>query len=366
MTTYAVIMAGGSGTRFWPLSRRMRPKQFLSIGTEESLMQETVKRLIPLVPMENIRIVAGKHHVAAITEHLPNLTADALLIEPCARNTAPCVGLAAIHIAHKNPDAVMAVLPSDHHISDTQGYQRIFETAVEIARTGDIVTLGITPNRPETGYGYIEFNQDDGQARTPKGTQVYTVERFVEKPDKETAEDYLKSKRFLWNSGMFFFTARTILEAINRHLPEIAAGLNIISEAIGRPDYATILDQTFSSMKSISIDYGIMEPVSQPGDATHLRVLPASIGWNDVGHWGALDEYADKDKHENVIVGNAVAVDTTQSVIHATSATVAVIGLDNIVVVQTEDAILVCPKDRAQDVRQVVEALKAAKRKELL
>jgi len=366
MTIYAVIMAGGSGTRFWPLSRQRRPKQFLSIGTARPLIVETVERLSPTIPVERVHIVAGHGHVSAIEEHLPQLGLDALIIEPCARNTAPCIGLAAIHIAARDPDAVMAVLPADHHISQNVRYRELIQAASERAEQGDIVTLGIEPTRPETGYGYIEFDDQAVPEETSLGIAALSVARFVEKPDLETAHHYLSTGRFLWNSGMFFFTPRTILAAFARHLPDIFAGLERIRDTIGTSEYSATLQAEFSEMRSVSIDYGIMEPVSRPEDPTALLVIPADIGWNDVGHWAALEDYADQDEDGNIVNGSTVLIDAQQNIIHADSATVAVVGLDNVIVVQTGDAVLVCPKTRAQDVRAIVDDLKAKNRKELL
>ena len=208
MKIYGVIMAGGSGTRFWPLSRRDRPKQFLAMGTERPLITETVHRLEPLVDIDRIRVVAGLRHAAAVREHLPALGSTGLIIEPRARNTAPCVALAALHVAHEDPDAVMAVLPADHHIADPETFRTLLSAAAERAAAGDIVTLGIRPTRPETGYGYIEFGDDS--VATGDGVDAYAVERFVEKPDRPTAEKYLENGKFLWNSGMFFFTPRPV------------------------------------------------------------------------------------------------------------------------------------------------------------
>ncbi len=249
MTTYAIIMAGGSGTRFWPLSRRARPKQFLAIGTESPLIVETVERLVPLIPTEHLKIVAGESHVAGLKSHLPMLGPDALIVEPCARNTAPCIGLAAINVAQDDPDAVMVVLPADHHIADGTSYRNLISAACERARQGDIVTLGIHPTRPETGYGYIEL--DANRVTNPDvGPIAFDLNRFVEKPDVDTARKYLESKHFVWNSGMFFFTAKTILGAFERHLPDMHEGLMRIADHIGSNTYpsARISAQLLSSI----------------------------------------------------------------------------------------------------------------------
>lgn len=359
-------MAGGSGTRFWPLSRRARPKQFLSIGTDEPLIVETVARLAPLVPSDRVRIVAGQSHAEALRHHLPTLGEDALIIEPCARNTAPCIGLAALHVAHEDPDAVMAVLPSDHHIGDGPGFRRLIQAAAERARAGEIVTLGIQPNRPETGYGYIKLAEEGSGLQTSQGIAVETVERFVEKPDHDTAEQYLASGRYLWNSGMFFFTARHILAAFERHLPELMGVLRQIETSLGTPSYEDVLAEAFAQAPSISLDYGIMEPLTQGDDPTPVRVLAANIGWNDVGHWAALADFAETDDAGNVVAGEALIVEGGDNIVHADGTLVALVGVSGLVVVQTDDAVLVCTRERAQDVRKIVTALKNSDREELL
>ena len=359
-------MAGGSGTRFWPLSRRAQPKQFLSIGTEEPLIVETVARLAPLVPMDRVRIVAGQGHAGAIKRHLPTLGDASLIIEPCARNTAPCIGLAALHVAHDDPDAVMAVLPSDHHIGDGPGFRRLIQAAAERARAGEIVTLGIQPTRPETGYGYIQLTDSASDLVTTQGVQVETVERFVEKPDHQTAEGYLASGRFLWNSGMFFFTARHILSAFERHLPELMAVLRKIEPTLGTPAYEEVLAEAFAEAPSISLDYGIMEPLTQGDDPTPVRVLAADIGWNDVGHWAALADFAETDAAGNVVAGDALIIDGGDNIVHTDGALLALVGVSGLVVVRTDDAVLVCTREKAQDVRKIVAALKETKRENLL
>ncbi len=359
-------MAGGSGTRFWPLSRRNRPKQFLAIGTEAPLIVETIERLAPLVPTDRIRIVAGAHHVDSIKENLPALKSEAIVVEPCARNTAPCIGLAAIHVAHHDPEAVMAVLPSDHHIGDGPQFRRLLQAASERAQLGEIVTLGIKPTRPETGYGYIKLDGGVDRLESAAGIDVATVDRFVEKPDSDTAREYLDSGQFLWNSGMFFFTARDILAAFERHLPELHSSLQRIASSIGTAEYDAVLEECFAAAQSISLDYGIMEPITQGEDPTPVRVIAADIGWNDVGHWAALADFAPADEAGNVLTGDALVLDGHDNIVHSSNGLVALVGISGAVVVRTDDAVLVCRREEAQDVRKIVAALKAAKREELL
>ncbi len=358
---YAVIMAGGSGTRFWPLSRRARPKQFLAIGTPRTLIEETVARLAPLIPAERVMVVAGEGHVPAIRDLLPD---QWLVTEPCARNTAPCVGLAAVHLARRDPDAVMAVLPADHHIADAPGFRRLIAAALERARAGEIVTLGIRPDRPETGYGYIHYNREDTLA-TSGGVEVCAVRRFVEKPPRAVAERYLAEGGYLWNSGMFFFTAARILADIRRFLPAMAAALDRIAAAVGTPDEADVTVREFAAMESVSIDYGVME------HADRVRVVPADIGWNDVGHWAALADFGTPDTAGNVRSGgraeDLVLIDARECIVQQSGGRlVALLGVDELVVVDTPDVLLVCARDRVQDVRKVVARLEETKREELL
>jgi len=351
---YAVVMAGGSGTRFWPLSRRARPKQLLAIGTDEPLIVETAARLD--IPDDRLYVVAGRHHEAPIRELLPKAR---LLIEPCARNTAPCVGLAAIHLRARDPKAVLAVLPADHHIADVEAYRRVLRAATERARAGEIVTLGIRPTRPETGYGYIHYDAEKS-VPTRAGVSVCSVRRFVEKPPREVAERYLAAGDFLWNSGMFFFTAERILADIRRYLPAMADALDRIAAAIDTDEYEGALADEFAAIESVSIDYGVMER------AENVRVVPADIGWNDVGHWAALPHFATADEAGNFTAGDVVCVDAGDNIVHTDGPTVALVGARDLVVVATEDAVLVCPRDRAQDVRRVVDVLKADGREALL
>ncbi|MFN3200532.1 MAG: mannose-1-phosphate guanylyltransferase [Bradymonadia bacterium] len=362
MPMHAVIMAGGSGTRFWPRSRKARPKQFLSIGTERALLAETVARLSPVIEADQVMVVAGTRHAPLVGEVLPELSAEGLVIEPAARNTAPCVGLAAIHIARKDPNTVMAVLPADHHILDEKGFRRLLLAAEQRAAAGEIVTLGIRPTRPETGYGYIHYDGADAIA-TDQRVDAYRVHRFVEKPQKAVAERYLAEGHYLWNSGMFFFTAARILDDIRRCLPTLHQALERIGAALdeGPERYNAVLQAEFEAIEGISIDYGVME------HAENVRVIPADIGWNDVGHWAALGDFAPADKRGNIVQGDAVLIEAERNVVQSGAGRlVALVGVEDLVVVDTEDALLVCPRDRAQDVRKVVDRLKADKKEELL
>ena len=362
MSCYAVIMAGGSGTRFWPLSRKQRPKQLLPIGTERPLIAESFERLGTISPWSQRFVVAGSLHREGILESCPELPPEQLLIEPCARNTAPCVGLAALLIHARDPDAVLAVLPADHHIRDVETFQGALRVALEGANQGELVTIGIEPTRPETGYGYLHY---DPSQKKGGSLQRLPVHRFIEKPDRERAQQYLESGEYLWNGGMFFFRADRILNEIKLHLPALSEGLDALRAQIGRPTFQSALEEIFPTLPSVSIDVGVMER------AGSIQVVPADMGWNDVGHWAALKDFAPVDEAGNRLSGAArerapVLIDARENIVHSESATISLVGVEGLVVVQTEDAVLVCPRERAQDVRAVVDLLKMRGEEELL
>ena len=356
---YAVVMAGGSGTRFWPLSRRHLPKQFLAIGGELPLIAATMARLDDIAPWSQRYVVAGEHHAAGVRQHCPQLPADQLLIEPCARNTAPCIALAALHIAQRDPEGVMIVLPSDHHISDVPALRHALESAVIGAAENKIVTLGVVPTRPETGYGYIRF---------PGGGVInesrLDVDRFVEKPPRRVAERYLASGEYLWNSGVFIMSARRVLSEIERQLPDLNRAFLPVQEALARGDvkrYQVALDDAFAQIKSVSIDVGVIE------GADDVEVIPISVGWSDVGHWGALEEVSAVDERGCVSLGRSehVLVDAERVTVSGDKL-IAIVGVSDVIVVDTPDATLVCHRDQAQEVKRVVEELKARGRSELI
>ena len=362
---YAVVMAGGSGTRFWPRSRTERPKQFQSIGTNEPLIVETIERLKPLITPEYVRIVATGSYAKQINDLLPQLPSNALIVEPTPRNTAPCIGLAALHISQIDPTAVMAILPADHHIGNASKLRELMMIAQASAVAGHIVTLGIVPNRPETGYGYIEVAHSNS-TESESENQPRSVVRFVEKPDSSTAADYLESGRYLWNSGMFFFRCDTILNAIQVHMPKLYRALKTIEEHIGDVLYDEVLEREFSGLNGISIDYGIMEPITALQRQDTVKVIPADMGWNDVGHWSSLRDFAQKDSHGNVVDGEAVVLDCEDNVIQSDTGLIAAVGVNDLVIVKDGDIVMVCPRDRAQDVKKIVETLKNQGRRDLV
>jgi len=360
MKIYPVIMAGGSGTRFWPLSRKARPKQFLALAGDAPLLAATVRRLPPLAAPADTYVVCGPGHVAAAKKMVRELPARNFIVEPCARNTAPCVGLAALHVAAREKKGVMAMLPADHHIGRPEAFRESLGVAAKLAQQGHVVTIGIRPHAPETGYGYLKVGPRlPGKAKA--GAGAHKVERFVEKPDVVTAARYLADGSYLWNSGIFVFRADVILDEIRRAMPVLGEQLGAIQQDLGTPRYGRTLARVFPDCPSISIDYGVMEK------SQRIVVVPADFGWSDVGSFAALPGVRDTDHLGNVAEGDALVIDGRNNVVLARKdRPVAVIGLDDVIVVDAGDAILVCRKDRAQDVRKAVDELGRRGREEVL
>jgi mannose-1-phosphate guanylyltransferase len=338
---HAVILAGGSGTRFWPLSRAQRPKQFLALATERPLIVETFARVQPLCAPEFSWVVCGKDHAALVRAALPELPAPHLLLEPAARNTAPAIALACAAALREDAGATLCILPSDHHIARPDAFRDALALAARACQNGDLLTLGIRPTRPETGYGYLRRGGE-------KSPGVFAVESFVEKPDAATAERYLRDGAYSWNAGIFVFRADAMMEALQRHQPQIVAALD-----------------DFSQMPSISIDYGVMEPESR--GAGRIAMVPGDFGWSDVGSFAALPEVRALDARGNALDGDALAIDCDDCVVLSEGGRlVAAVGVRGLCIVDAGDALLVVPRERAQEVRAVVDALKAQGRNEKL
>lgn len=356
MKNTALIMAGGRGERFWPRSRKDLPKQFLCLTDDgKSMIQLTVERIQDIVDIEDIYIATNKNYKSLVMEQLPELPEENILCEPVGKNTAPCIGLGAVHIAKKYEDAVMMVLPSDHLIKQKKMFVRTLKDAIEIAKEGsNLVTLGITPNYPETGYGYIKYNADEVVGNG------YSVDKFVEKPSYEVAREYLNSGEYLWNSGMFVWKVSTILENMKKFMPQTMEGLIKIQEAIKTEQEEEVLVKEFTAFQSESVDYGIMEK------AESIYIIPGAFGWDDVGSWNAVERIKQANEFGNTVTGNVITIDTKNCIIEGNQKLIATIGLENLVIVDTEDATLICNKNSTGDIKKVLENLKICNRTEYI
>ncbi len=346
---HAVIMAGGSGTRFWPASRKDRPKQFLQLAADRPLLRLTYERLVPMVPPERIWVVTASSTVELTREILPELGPDNILGEPVGRDTAACVGFAAEVLRSHDPDVVCLVLSADHVIGDEDQFRQAMGAGIhQVEENGGLLTFGLRPTGPETGFGYLQVGD---RCRTIDGYHVHSLSRFVEKPDAVTAQGYLDQGNFLWNSGMFAWKAEDLLSEIERQLPLLAEGLRRIGAAQGTGNEATVLAEVYPHLPRISIDFGIME------GAAVCWTVPVSFPWSDVGSWPALREVLPPDNAGNVRQGRTIVVDAGRNVIVSEGPVVSLIGVEDLVVVATPDAVLVVPADQAQKVKTVVKEL---------
>lgn len=353
MKIFGVIMAGGGGTRFWPLSRKARPKQLLNLSGRDLMINETLERLLNVTERENVYIVTNVSQVAAIKEAVHDrIPLENILSEPAARNTAACIGYAAAKILKLRGDGVMIVTPSDAYVKDEEEYSKVLKLGAVVAENGGIVTVGIKPTFPSTGYGYIKYEKSLDA--------VKKADCFVEKPDKVTAERYISEGGYAWNSGIFIWKASVARDKIKRYLPDLYSDIAKIAEFIGTDGEREALNEVYPSIRSISIDYGVMEK------SDDIKVIESDFGWNDVGSWDMLNVLHKADEKGNISVGDTIIVDSARSTVYSEYRTVAILGLDDIIVAETKDAVLVCPKSRAQDVKKIVEELNDRGKKDLL
>lgn len=356
MNVTALIMAGGRGERFWPKSRKSLPKQFLSLTSDgKTMIQLTVERISSMVKLDDIYIATNRDYKPLVLEQLPGIPESNIICEPVGRNTAPCIGLGAMHIARKYEDALMLVLPSDHLIKFSSIFLHTLKDACSVAEKGtNLVTIGITPDYPETGYGYIKF--------VPEITleNAFEVERFVEKPTFEKAKEYLATEQYLWNSGMFVWKVSSILWNMQQFMPETNEALLRIKNVIGTENEVSVLEQEFCQMHSQSIDYGIMEK------AEYIYTIPGTFGWDDVGSWLAVERIKKLDEFSNVVDGNIITVNTHNSIIQGDEKLIALVGMEDVIVVDTQDATLICAKNSTADIKKVIENLKVYNRNEYI
>lgn len=353
---YALIMAGGAGTRLWPRSRVAKPKQFLPLLGERTMLQETVERIRPLVAPDHIVIATGRDYVDLTAAQLPDVPRGNIIGEPSGKGSAPCIGLGALEMLREDPDALMIVLSSDHQIDKVDVFRQALTAAAEVAQQGYLVTLGIQPTEPHTGYGYIQRRASLGRFN---GFEAFEVERFVEKPRRDRAEEYLRSGEYSWNAGIFIWRADAIMAAFAEHLPRLHEQLRAIAAA-GGARTPEVWREAWEAIENVTIDYGIMER------ARRVAVIPVDIGWSDVGDWDTLAALA-ADGSSNVVQADHIGLDTRATMVYSDSGRlIATVGLDNFLVIDTEDALMIAPRDRAQDVKKIVDELKARGRDELL
>jgi mannose-1-phosphate guanylyltransferase len=353
---YAVIMAGGGGTRFWPWSRQMRPKQVLPILSARTMIRETVDRVRPLVPRERILIVTSRSQARRLHREVPRIPPENLLLEPQGKNTAPCLGLAAVHVQRRNPEAVLIVLPADHYIGAPEKFLRTLRRAAEFAfRQNYLITLGITPAGPETGYGYIQKGPVLGRVRE---TKVFKAKAFREKPTLQKAKAYLRRGDFLWNSGIFIWRAGVFLEAVEKCLPRLHRDMQELKSFIGKRGQRKVLEKVYSQCPSISVDYGVLEK------APNVALIEARFGWSDVGSWAVLWNLWPKDPAGNVCIqggkrreSKVLVLDSSGCFVRGEKSLIAVLGLKDTVVVEGGGALLVCARDQSQDVRRILQEL---------
>jgi mannose-1-phosphate guanylyltransferase len=358
LSVHAIILAGGRGTRFWPRSRTKTPKQLLNIMGKTTMLEQTVERLTPLIPAARIWTVTNTEQVAALKKQLPAAARTRVLTEPLGRNTAAAIALAAVHVRRAaKGDALLAVLPADHYIAQPERYRQIVSAALELAREpGRLVVLGIPPTHPETGFGYIERDEE----KVGSDVSVYVVRRFTEKPSLAVAKEYVASGRYQWNAGMFFWRVSSFLNALKEFLPRTYELIEALSRQIGKRDYEAQLKRIYPQLENISVDYAVLEK------ARNVVVVPAEVGWSDIGSWAAVYELLAKRAGENIFAAEGQTLDADGNFFWSPRKFVAAIGVRDLIVVETPDALLICPRDRAQDVGKIVKSLEERKLKSLL
>lgn len=344
---YVVIMAGGRGERFWPLSKPEKPKPFIKILGSRTMIQQTVARILPWISPQQILVVLGKEHLPLAREQLPQIPLQNFIIEPIGRDTAPCIGLASLYVENRDPDSIMVVLAADHSIPDQDKFLQTLSVSVKAAQQEScIVTLGVKPTRPETGYGYILAGSLKG---TLLNQAVFEVKKFVEKPDLATAMKYLEEGCYYWNSGMFTWKTKVIQNLLNLYMPALWQGLERIKRYLGSPEEEEVLKQEFPHFEPISIDFGVLEK------APRVLVIPADFSWDDVGTWKALDRVLPADEHGNIVVGQHRGLDTKGCIIHAEDTLVVTFGISDLVIVSAQGKVLVCHKEVAPNLKKLLQ-----------
>lgn len=345
---YVVIMCGGSGSRFWPKSRKMYPKQFLNTVGEKTMIQLTMDRISKFIPLKNIYMVTHKCYVDTILEQVPQVLEENLIVEPMTKETAACIGYSAVKLLRKDPEAVMIVLPSDHYIEDEEKFIQTLKQGIHIASSKKcLVTMGIRPTRPETAYGYIETGKKIAGFKIP----TYKIKRFTEKPNKEMAQEFIDKGTYLWNSGMFIWRADVLLKQYKKFLPDMYQCLRRISDYVDTPEEARIVEEEYGKIDGISIDYGILEKTWD------VYVMESDFAWDDIGNWTALERYMAKDENGNSLKGINRVLDTHNCILYGNKRLIAAVGVEDLIIVETDDVVLVCRKDRDQDIKLLIKEL---------
>lgn len=354
MKSYAIVMAGGVGARFWPYGTSRLPKQFLPISdSNDTMLQLTIRRLKDIVPINQVFVFTNKKYIGLVKKQLPKIPKENIIGEPVGRNTAPCIGLASIMLRQFEEQAKMFIVPADHIIENAEEFTNVVNTGLKFAEEKDaIVTLGIVPSHPETGYGYIQFIEDASYNVEGSDVDIFKVKTFAEKPTLDVAKMFLESGDFLWNSGMFIFRADVMLKQMGKHLPDLYHALQKIEKAIHTAKYQKVLEQVFAEIKGISIDYGIMEK------ANNVYVIKADLKWSDLGSWDEVFRLRTKDKNNNEITGDTFIKDSHNNLIMSPKGFTGVIGADDLIIINTKDGLLVCKKGRSQEVKDIVDYLK--------